>query len=135
MPCFLLKKVIFEKLRQEREKNRPRLKGQVKKNNYPYFKKELTYLDNVTNECTVSFYQRHGVDKIEYGLETSTDLKGKKVFSSRYCLRNELGFCSKNKVENIPQMPWKLEQLETGNKYEIEFDCKKCSMYLFAIDE
>ena len=107
------------------------MKGQVVKNNVPYYKKELTYLANVTNSCTKAFYERHGVEKIEPGLETGISLEGKRVFSSRYCLRNELGVCSKTKPENIPPLPWTLEQLENGNKFKVEFDCSKCSMYLY----
>ena len=110
------------------------MKGQVVKNNVPYYKKELSYLANVTNSCTKSFYERHGVEKIESGLETGIPLEGKRVFSSRYCLRNELGVCAKTKPENIPPLPWTLEQLENGNKFKVEFDCAKCSMYLY-LDE
>jgi len=129
-----LKNKIFELLRVERAKNRPVMKGQIVKNNVPYYKKELTYLANVTNSCTKAFYERHGVEKIDPGLETGIPLEGKRVFSSRYCLRNELGVCSKTKPERIPPLPWKLEQLENGNKFKVEFDCSKCSMYLY-LDE
>lgn len=129
------KNVVFAALRNERAKNRPHLEGRTVKNDYPYYKKELTYLANVTNKCTKAFYERHGVEKIEAGLETGIPLKDKKVFSSRYCLRNELGLCSKNKPENLPPMPWTLEQLENGNKFRVEFDCAKCSMHLYLLDE
>ena len=123
---------IFEALRAERAKNRPLFKGQFVKNNVPYYKKELTYLANVTNKNTEAFYKRHGVEKIEAGLETGIPLENKRVFSSRYCLRNELGLCSKNKPENVPALPWHLEQIENGNKFRCEFDCKNCSMYLYS---
>lgn len=130
----VLNQTVFTELRKERAKNRPIVKGNVIKNNTPYYKKELTYLANVTNECTKSFYERHGVEKIEPGLETTSNIEGKRVFSSRYCLRNELGLCSKLHPESLPKMPWTLEQLENGNKFKIEFDCNKCSMYLYNID-
>ncbi|MCR5261194.1 MAG: U32 family peptidase, partial [Candidatus Gastranaerophilales bacterium] len=123
---------IFDLMRKERAKNRPVFKGQAVKNNVPYYKKELTYLANVTNKNTEAFYKRHGVEKIEQGLETGISLEGKRVFSSRYCLRNELGLCSKNKPDNLPAMPWHLEQIENGNKFSVEFDCKNCSMYLYT---
>ncbi|MBQ2644173.1 U32 family peptidase [bacterium] len=126
---------LFDLMRIERAKNRPVEKGNVIKNNVPYYKKELTYLANVTNDCTKAFYKRHGVEKIESGLETGIPLEGKRVFSSRYCLRNELGLCSKQNQENIPKMPWHLEQLENGNKFTVKFDCAKCSMYLYLDNE
>ena len=131
----LFKDKIFELLRKERAKNRPIDKVQIEKNNYPYYKKEISYLGNVTNSCTKAFYERHGVEKIEPGLETGIDLEGKKVFSSRYCLRNELDLCSKLNPKNVPPLPWTLEQIESGNKFKIEFDCSKCSMYLYLINE
>ena len=75
---------VFELLREERTKNRPVDRIQIKKNNYPYYKKEISYLGNVTNSCTRAFYERHGVEKIEPGLETGINLNDKKVFCSRY---------------------------------------------------
>ncbi len=130
-----LKNIVFDLLRKERAKNRPVERCQVEKNNYPYYKKELTYLANVTNDKTKAFYERHGVEKIEQAMESCEDLKGKKVFSSRYCLRYELGYCSKDNVKNVPALPWKIEQLENGNKFNLDFDCKKCSMYFYYDEE
>ena len=129
------KNQIFELLRKERAKNRPKTKGQIIKNNVPYYKKELTYLANVTNSYTRAFYERHGVEKIEPGLETGISIEGKKVFRSRYCLRNELGFCSKKNTEKIPPLPWKIEQLESGITYNIEFDCENCFMNFYVDNE
>lgn len=131
----LFRSKVFELLREEREKNRPVDRIQITKNNYPYYKKEISYLGNVTNSCTRAFYERHGVEKIEPGLETGINLKDKRVFSSRYCLRNELDLCSKLNPKNLPPLPWSLEQIESNIKFNIEFDCKKCSMYLYLKEE
>lgn len=127
--------LIFDALRKERAKNRPVKRCQVIKNDEPYYKKELTYLANVNNKYCEKFYKRHGVEKIEPGFETSSDIKGRKVFSGRYCLRNELDLCSKNKPENMPPLPWTIEQIESGIEYKIDFDCKKCEMYFYCDDE
>ena len=127
----VFKDEVFGELRKERAKNRPVDRCQVVKNDYPYYKKELTYLANVTNKYTKAFFERHGVEKIEPALESCENLDDKRVFSSRYCLRYELGYCSKAHKSDVPPMPWKLEQLENGNKFKVEFDCKKCSMYLY----
>lgn len=130
-----VKEKIYSELRKERAKNRPVERCQVVKNNYPYYKKELSYLANVTNEYTKAFYKRHGVEKIEPALESCDDLSGKQVFSSRYCLRYELGYCSKQKNKDVPEFPWHLEQLDNGNKFKVEFDCKICSMNLYLDKE
>lgn len=129
-----LRNEIFNLLRKQRKINRPKQKTNFKKNNYQYYKKELNYLDNVTNKKCEEFYKRHGVEKIETALENLNDVKNKKVFTSSYCLRYELGYCSKLNPENKPNLPWKLKQLESGLNFKAEFDCKKCNMFLY-LDE
>ena len=123
---------IFDLLRKERAKNRPVKQGKVIKNNEPYYKKELTYLANVTNKCSEAFFRRHGVEKIEAGLETESNIEGKRIFSARYCLRNELGLCSKTKPKEVPPMPWRIKQIESDIEYRVEFDCNKCEMYFYC---
>jgi len=126
---------LFALLRLERGKNRPVRKAEIVKNNEPYYKKELSYLDNVTNKKSEAFFRRHGVQKIAAGLETSADIKDKRVFTSKYCLRNELGVCSKTNPQNMPKLPWTIEQLESGISYKIDFDCSSCRMYFYCNDE
>lgn len=95
----------------------------------------MTYLDNVTNKKCEEFYKRHKVEKIEDAMENLDNIQNKKVFTSSYCLKYELGYCSKcNNTKDTPELPWKLEQLESGLKYRAEFNCKDCNMYLY-IDE
>lgn len=130
-----LKNIIFAELRKERETNRPKMHGQIIKNNTPYFKEELNCLVNVTNKFTEAFYKRHGVKKIDAGLETGIPLEDKRIFSSRYCLRNELDLCSKTKPEKMPPLPWFLEQIESCLKFKVEFDCSKCNMYLYLVNQ
>lgn len=124
------KSVIFEKLRAERAKNRPILRLEIKKNNIPYPSKSLTYMDNVTNKLTEQFYRRHGVENIEQPLETRENVEGLRVFNSRYCLKYELGYCSKTNPKNMPKEPWILQNKVNGNKFKVECDCKNCEMHL-----
>lgn len=124
------KSLIFEKLRAERAKNRPVLRCEIKKNNIPYPYKNLNYMDNVTNKLTEQFYKRHGVESIEQPLETRKDIEGLRVLNSKYCLKYELGYCSKTKPQNIPKEPWTLKNKVNGNKFKVECDCKKCEMHL-----
>lgn len=130
-----LRNIIFNLLRQERKNNRPIEKTKLQKNNCSYYKKEMTYLDNVTNKKCEEFYKRHKVEKIEDAMENLDNIQNKKVFTSSYCLKYELGYCSKyNNTKDTPELPWKLEQLESGLKYRAEFNCKDCNMHLY-IDE
>lgn len=124
------KETIFKTLREERAKNRPILRCEIKKNNIPYPKKKLTYLDNVTNEYTERFYRRHGVEEFEKAMENLEDVEGLRVFNSRYCLKYELGYCSKTNPQNMPKEPWILQNKVNNNKFKVECDCKNCEMHL-----
>lgn len=124
------KALIFEELRKERAKNRPILRCEIKKNNVPYPKKELNYMDNATNELSKQFYRRHGVEKIEEPLEWRENVEGLRTFNSRYCLKYELGYCSKTHPKNMPKEPWTLQNKVNGNKFKVECDCAKCEMHL-----
>ena len=106
------------------------LRLEIKKNNIPYPSKSLTYMDNVTNKLTEQFYRRHGVENIEQPLETREDVEGLRVFNSRYCLKYELGYCSKTNPKNMPKEPWILQNKVNGNKFKLECDCKNCEMHL-----
>ncbi len=124
------KEDIFAKLRTERAKNRPVLRCEIKKNNVPYPKKHLTYQDNVTNSYAEKFYKRHGVEIIDKAMENTEDIEGLKSMSSRYCIKYELGYCSKISPKNLPKEPWILQNKVNGNKFKIECNCKNCEMYL-----
>lgn len=127
------KALVFAALREERAKNRPILRCEIKKNNIPYPYKSLSYLNNVSNSYAEKFYRRHGVENIEQALENREDLDGLRVFNSRYCIKYELGYCSKTHPENMPKEPWMLQNKVNGNKFKVECDCKKCEMHLSYI--
>ena len=93
------------------------------------YPEQITYLDNVCNQRSVAFYKQHGVDNIEMGMESSKDIEGKQIYTGKYCIRYELGYCSKLKRTDTPPLPWTLED-KYQNKYKIEFDCAKCEMYI-----
>ena len=87
-------------------------------------------MDNATNELSKQFYRRHGVEKIEEPLEWRENVEGLRTFNSRYCLKYELGYCSKTHPENTPKEPWILQNKVNGNKFKVECDCAKCEMHL-----
>lgn len=122
---------IFEKLRAERINNRPTVECTILKNNYPYPYKKLSDIANVTNKKAYEFFKRHGVEEIEEALENTENIEGKRVFNSKYCLKYELGFCSKTNPKNKPKEPWIIENLENLNRFKIECDCKNCEMHFY----
>ena len=122
---------LYLKLRAAREKARPKEKGKIKNNTIPYPNKDITSLDNVVNARAVKFYKQHGVKNIEYSVEHNTDIKDKKIWNGRYCIRYEQGYCSKKNRKDTPKMPWYLED-KFGNKYKLQFDCNKCEMSILG---
>lgn len=126
-----IKEQLYLKLRATREKFRPKEKGKIKNNHVPFPRKDITSLDNVVNARAVKFYKQHGVKNIEYSVEHNTDIKDKKIWNGRYCIRYEQGYCSKKNRKDTPKMPWYLED-KFGNKYKLQFDCSKCEMSILG---
>ena len=86
------------------------------------------YLRNITNEAHKAVYEDFGAQTIEYGLDKTEDYAGKTVMTCKYCLRHELGWCSRKSSEKCPPQPL---YLVTGRfKFRLEFDCSSCVMKL-----
>lgn len=84
------------------------------------------YLRNITNEAHKSVYEDFGAKEIEYGLDKTEDYTGKTVMTCKYCLRNELGWCSRNPSEKCPPQPLCL--VSGRFRFRLKFDCGKCEM-------
>jgi putative protease len=122
----------IEQLEQKRISEYIREAIAIEKNNFPYPEKELAYLGNVLNEFAEKFYKRHGVEQIEPAAESGIDMSGKKVMTTKYCLKYQLGLCKNYNQSNIDKMnsvrePFYLTD-EQGKNYLLNFDCKNCVM-------
>jgi putative protease len=100
------------------------------RNDSPYPEKDLSYLGNVLNRHAESFYRRHGVTHIEPAAESGMNLRGRKVMTTRYCLKHQLGSCPKTGKETPYQEPLFLVD-EEGHRLELRFDCEGCRMEIF----
>ena len=85
----------------------------------------LTYKANVTNRLAERFYEDCGYSDIEKGVEMKKSFDGIEAMRSKYCLRNELGICLKQK-----KGPEKLYLENNRNVFELQFDCDRCEMIL-----
>ena len=105
----------------------------LERNEAPYYEQELSYRANVVNSRSAAFYQRHGVTSIEEGLEKTKDYAGKALMTTKYCLRYELGQCTKN----CNQKDWKgnLFLKNNNNWFLVQCNCKECEMQLFHAKE
>ena len=121
-----LRRSVTEKLESLRlgSYSRP-LAGTPAMPQYPV--KELTYLGNVMNAQARTFYQDHGVIKVDDAFE-KTQPDSATVMFCRHCIRNSLGICTKNgkKEINIQEPLWLISQ--DGRRFRLKFDCTKCQM-------
>lgn len=95
----------------------------------PYLDKKLDYRANVLNRHARRFYERHGVESIGPAFEILSDVLGKQVMSTRYCIRHQLDLCMKqNRVKHLPKEPLRIN--DGRHIYRLEFDCRKCRMHV-----
>lgn len=96
----------------------------------PLFR-QADYLRNITNEAHKAVYEDFGAQTIEYGLDKTEDYTGKIVMTCKYCLRHEMGWCSRKSSEKCPPLP--LYLVSGRFKFRLEFDCSSCNMKLIAL--
>jgi len=124
------RKVILE-LDQKRSENYPRIKVIHKKTDHPYPQAELDYSFNVANSLARKFYERHGVSAIEDSFEQQKDVRGKKLMTTKHCLKHFLGACPKE-MKKVLEEP--LFLVYEGKKYRLSFDCAECLMEIWNQD-
>jgi putative protease len=104
---------------------RSRMKGGVVRNDIPFPERELSYLGNVLNRDAEAFYRRHGVGRIEPAAESGLQMSGRKVMTTRYCVKHQLGLCGYSLPEPLALID------EQGRRLELDFDCAECEMSVF----
>ena len=114
-------------LQATRARKRPKPAGGIILNAYPYPETELSYLGNVLNEKAAAFYRRHGVMKIEPAAESGLDMQGRKVMTTRYCLKYQLEACPREGKKALLREPLTLVG-EDGHRLRLTFDCEACVM-------
>jgi putative protease len=126
-----LRRGVLDELKAARERQRPREVGEIVKNEAPFPENRLDYHGNVLNLRAEAFYKRHGVESIESAAESGRDLVGKRVMTTRYCLRHEMGACPKSD-KSAKASPLCLTGGE-GDRLELRFDCARCEMQVFLV--
>ena len=93
------------------------------------------YLYNASNRKAKEFYKAQGIEAcslegFEHSGSLPTEGGGRGHFllmQCRYCLRNEMGFCTKSGK----RAPWKEPltiSISDGREFQLQFDCKNCQM-------
>lgn len=101
--------------------------------------RKFTYLYNIANTLSKSFYQREGLSNAAAAYEVSqgTDEGAERknsvlVMQCRHCLRYSLGYCVKRGGK---QPTWKEPlylRLGDGRRFRLEFKCDECQMNIYA---
>ncbi len=125
-----LRRSVLEMLTLERERRRPHALGGPIENDIAYPERRLTYLGNVLNKKAEAFYRRHGVAEIEPAAESGLDTRGRRVMTTRYCLKRQIGLCRESGVDDAAEEPLHLVDDE-GNRLRLDFDCGRCEMAIF----
>jgi len=132
-----IRRQLIQKLEEERIKLYPQQITKIEKNNYPYPDKKFDYTGNVLNKYAEEFYKRHGLEEIKPAAETGLNMAGKKVMTTKYCLKHQFNICSKHhfchpeqREESNSTEPFYLID-ENNHKYELKFNCSKCEMEIY----
>ena len=126
-----LRRGALERLVETREENRPTLTGGPIRNDVPYPITELSFKGNVLNGKAEEFYRRHGVTSIEPAAESGLSMQGRKVMTTRYCIKHQFGMCPKHGGTAKVKEPLALVD-EEGHRLELNFDCAECQMEVWV---
>jgi len=122
-----LRRGLVEELRRQRARLRPvRVVAHVH-NHAPFPERDLSFLGNVLNQKAASFYRRHGVEGIEPAAESGLDMHGRKVMTTRTCIKYEMGLCPREPGDpshRCPAEPWFLVDDE-GRRLRLDFRCEE----------
>ena len=94
-----------------------------------YPETHLNFQGNVVNKLAQKFYQRHGVETIDQGLEVQSDFKNKQVMIAHHCLKYTFGMCSREpKSTSKPEYKEPFYLVSNNKRYRLAFDCQNCVM-------
>lgn len=88
-----------------------------------------SYFYNASNKAAKVFYEQLGIDATSY--ENDGFKKENVLMQCRYCLKAEMGYCSKTGR----RAPWKEPlsiALSDGREFQLHFNCKKCEMWVVS---
>ena len=118
--------ILHNDLIERHREQRPLRSPENKQCNYPEMR--LTYLGNVINAMAQRFYNRHGVEDVELGVEKTYAKKGIKVMTTKHCVRYANSLCPKQ--SGVTAKP--LYLVNEKGRFRLEFDCAHCQMNIYS---
>ncbi len=102
-------------------------------NDVQYFAPDGDYHLNAANKLAVQFYKDHGCEVTQPAFELLKNTDGLEVMTTKYCIRRELGFCTKlNKKMPEEWLPGNFLLKGQYQDFSVIFDCKDCCMRIYA---
>jgi 23S rRNA 5-hydroxycytidine C2501 synthase len=127
-----IRRQIFEELIKLRIERYPRDTAAFTPNSVPYPDIQLDFRANVLNELARRFYRRHGAEVLEPAFEVLSEIRGKEVMHTKYCIRYELDACLKSKRPSR-KLKEPLRISDEHHVYLVKFDCEACRMSLIFL--
>ncbi|MCK9578099.1 U32 family peptidase [bacterium] len=124
-----LRRELMENFDKKRDESYKRETYKITPTKNSFIKENLSYEDNVSNTLAEKFYRRHGCKNIEPAFEILEDKKGKKIMTTKHCLRRYLGKCLKENIKELKEPLYLVN--EKGYKFLLKFDCKNCQMEIY----
>lgn len=121
-----LRRTALEELQRVLEQSQPTKNVATEERDAAYPIKHLRGDHNVVNSLARAFYTDHGVEHIDEGYDLLPDLSGVEVMRTPYCLRREIGHCTK-KGSGLKEP---LRLVHGAESFRLRFDCKECQMYI-----
>lgn len=96
----------------------------------PFKDTPLDRHDNVANRLAADFYKSHAIDVSARAAEVNMPdaSADRRVMTTRYCLRRELGACLRTPGRD--RLPRQLFLRAPGVSYRLDFDCAACRMHV-----
>ena len=110
--------------------------GKAKETSVIYPSASLTYLGNVMNAQARTFYQDHGVTRIDDAFERRQPQAGTVMFC-RHCIKYALGLCiRRSSAQKNAQVREPLcLRTSDGRRFGLKFDCAHCLMEVRILSE
>lgn len=129
IPSSLLaewRKQLVSGLLSARKINYRQERKQIQPTSHAFPEKELTYLGNVANANSRSFYALHQTKILQPAFE-QVKQKNVPLMFTKHCIKYALGWCPREtKVKPDFREPYYL--VNQQNKFRLTFDCRKCEM-------
>lgn len=136
IPSSLLgewRKRLVDKLETARKINYRQETKQIIPTSHAFPTKELTYLGNVMNRESRSFFTVHHTKILQPAFEQIAP-SGVPLMFTRHCLKFALGWCPRETKEQMP-FAEPLYLRIPQQKFRLKFDCAKCEMRVEGMEK